>query len=224
MTLKLVIGNKNYSSWSLRPWLAMKALSIAFEEVLVPLDTPEFKESMRVHSPAGKVPVLIDGEAVVWESTAILEHLSERFPDKGIWPADAATRAYARSLATEMHGGFGALRSAAPMNLWRPVEKREMPEEALKDLRRLQRRWGAARERFGAGGDFLFGAFSGADAMYAPVATRIRTYGLEVDEVSAAYVEAIHAHPAFLQWKEAALKETDVLAVDEVDWPIVKRV
>lgn len=222
--LRLIIGNKNYSSWSLRPWLAMTALGIPFEEQLVPLDAADFKARIRERSPAGRVPVLIDGEAVVWESSAILEHLAERFPDKPIWPAEPVARAYARSLATEMHNGFAALRSVAPMNLWRPVEPRAFPEEALKDVRRIMRRWGEARRRFGAGGDFLFGAFCGADAMYAPVATRLRTYAVEVDEVTAAYVEAIHAHPAFMAWKEAALRETGALAEDEVDWPVVKRV
>ncbi len=224
MVLRLIIGNKNYSSWSLRPWLAMTALGIAFEEELVPLDAPDFKERIWARSPAGKVPVLIDGEAVVWESSAILEHLAERFPEKGVWPSDPVARAHARSLATEMHNGFGALRSVAPMNLWRPVEARSFPEEALQDVRRITRRWGEARARFGSGGDFLFGAFCAADAMYAPVATRLRTYAIEIDPVAAAYVEAIHAHPAFVAWKEAALKETGALAEDEVDWPLVKRV
>lgn len=222
--LKLIIGNKNYSSWSLRPWLALKALGIAFEEILVPLDAPDFKARVREHSPAGCVPVLIDGDAVVWESIAILEHLAERFPDKALWPADSVVRAHARSLATEMHNGFGALRSVAPMNLWRPVEKREFSEAALQDVKRIARRWVEARERFGAGGEFLFGAFSAADAMYAPVATRIRTYDIPVDSVVAAYVEAIHAHPAFVEWKQGALAETGALAEDEVDWPTVKRV
>ncbi|QIB32336.1 glutathione S-transferase family protein [Ancylobacter pratisalsi] len=224
MSLKLVIGNKNYSSWSLRPWLAMTAFHIPFEEIMVPLDTPEFKARVREHSPAGRVPVLIDGEAVVWESIAILEHLAERFPDKAIWPSAAAARAHARSVATEMHGGFGALRREAPMNLWRPVEPRAFPEDTLKDVRALQRRWNEARERFGAGGDFLYGAFSAADAMYAPVATRLRTYAIEVDAVCSAYVEAVHAHPAFIAWKEAALQETHIVEADEVDWPQVKRV
>lgn len=224
MVLRLIIGNKNYSSWSLRPWLAMTALGIPFEEELVPLDAPDFKERIWARSPAGKVPVLIDGEAVVWESSAILEHLAERFPEKGVWPSDPVARAHARSLATEMHNGFGALRSVAPMNLWRPVEARSFPEEALQDVRRITRRWGEARARFGSGGDFLFGAFCAADAMYAPVATRLRTYAIEIDPVAAAYVEAIHAHPAFVAWKEAALKETGALAEDEVDWPLVKRV
>lgn len=224
MTLKLIIGNKNYSSWSLRPWLLLKAFGLPFEEVTVSLGAADFKERVRAHSPAGRVPVLIDGEAVLWESIAIIEHLAERFPDRAIWPTGPVARAHARSLATEMHGGFAGLRSAAPMNLWRPIESRPLPEAALKDVRVLERRWAEARERFGQGGPFLYGAFSGADAMYAPVATRIRTYGLEVDPVAAAYVAAIHDHPAFVEWKALALAETEVLEEDEVDWPVVKRV
>jgi len=224
VSLKLIIGNKNYSSWSLRPWLAMTAFGIPFDEILIPLDAPDFKARVREHSPAGRVPVLVDGEAVVWESIAILEHLAERFPDKPLWPEDPVARGHARSLATEMHGGFAALRAAAPMNLWRPIEPRALPEPALKDVRVLLRRWGETRARFGAGGDFLYGAFSAADAMYAPVATRLRTYAVELDDISAAYVEAVHSHPAFVAWKNAALEETGLLPEDEVDWPHVKRV
>ncbi|MFK8251066.1 glutathione S-transferase family protein [Ancylobacter terrae] len=224
MTLKLLIGNKNYSSWSLRPWIALTAAGIPFEEVLVPLGAADFKARVAAHSPAGRVPVLIDGPATVWESIAILEHLAERFPDAGLWPADPAARAYARSIATEMHGGFGALRSAAPMNLWRPVEKLALGEAAAQDLARITERWRTARAAYGAGGDFLFGRFGAADAMYAPVASRIRTYDLPVDPVSAAYVAAIHAHPAFVAWKAEGLKETEVLPEDEIEWPVVKRV
>ncbi|MGA0564874.1 glutathione S-transferase family protein [Ancylobacter sp. VNQ12] len=223
-TLKLIIGNKNYSSWSLRPWLALKAFEIPFEEVTVLLGDDDFKERVRQHSPVGKVPVLIDGDAVVWESIAIIEHLAERFPEKGLWPADPVARAHARSIATEMHGGFAGLRSVAPMNLWRPIEVRSLPEAALKDVRVLVRRWGEARERFGQGGPFLYGTFSAADAMYAPVATRIRTYGIAVDPATQAYVAAIHDHPAFVNWKQQALLETQLLPEDEVDWPVVKRV
>ena len=224
MALKLFIGNKNYSSWSLRPWLLLRAFDIAFEEEMVPLGATDFKARIGAHSPAGRVPLLLDGPAVVWESLAIIEHIAERFPEKPIWPVEAEARAHARSIATEMHGGFSALRSAVPMNLWRPIETRQLPEKAAADLAAIAGRWRTARARFGAGGDFLFGAFSAADAMYAPVATRLRTYGLPMDEVTSAYVEAIHAHPAFLAWKQAALAEGQVLPEDEVDWPVVKRV
>ncbi|MBS7540871.1 glutathione S-transferase family protein [Ancylobacter lacus] len=224
MALKLIIGNKNYSSWSLRPWLALTAAGIPFEEELVLLDTPEFVERVRPYSPTLRVPILIDGDAVVWESIAIIEHIAERFPQAGIWPADPVARARARSQATEMHGGFSGIRSAFPMNLWRPVAPHPVPERAQRDLDAITAGWRTARERFGAGGDFLFGAFGGVDAMYAPIATRIRTYGLPVDPVSAAYVEAIHAHPAFRAWYDAALQETALVADDEIDWPVVKRI
>jgi len=224
MALKLIIGNKNYSSWSLRPWIAMKAARIPFEEILVPLDTPRFKAEVGAYTSAGRVPVLLDGPATVWESLAIIEHLAERFPDRAIWPADPAARGLARSIAAEMHCGFAALRRAAPMNLWRPVEPLAIPPDAQADVDHIAASWRRAREQFGKGGDFLFGEFGGADAMYAPVATRIRTYDLKVDAVAAAYVDAIHEHPAFKAWKAAALLETDTLAADEVDWPVVKRV
>lgn len=223
MALKLIIGNKNYSSWSMRPWLALKAAGIDFEEILVPLDAPDFKARVGAHSPAGKVPVLVDDGAPVWESIAIIEHLAERYPDRGIWPTEPAARAFARSLATQMHGGFANLRKALPMNLWRPVEPREIPEAAARDVAAIAAAWRAARQAHGGTGDFLFGRFSAADAMYAPVASRIRTYAVPVDPVSAAYVEAIHAYPAFVEWKQAALKETGVLPEDEIDWPVVKR-
>ncbi|MCK0197573.1 glutathione S-transferase family protein [Ancylobacter sp. 6x-1] len=224
MALTLIIGNKNYSSWSMRPWLAMTAAGIPFEEEVVWLDTPEFSARLAGISPAGRVPVLIDGDAVVWETLAILEHLAERFPDSGLWPQEKVARAHARAQAAEMHAGFTGLRRDAPMNLWRPVEPLALSERGMKDLADITKGWRTARERFGAGGDFLFGAFSAADAMYAPVASRIRTYALPVDPVSAAYVEAIHAHPAFRAWHDAALKETRTVEADEVDWPVVKRV
>ncbi len=224
MALKLIIGNKNYSSWSLRPWLAMTAAGIPFEEELVLLDTPEFVERVRPYSPTLRVPILLDGEAVVWESIAIIEHIAERFPEAGIWPAEPVARARARAQATEMHGGFSGIRGAFPMNLWRPPAPHPVPEKAQRDLDAITAGWRTARERFGAGGDFLFGAFCAADAMYAPIATRIRTYGLPVDPVSAAYVEAIHAHPAFRAWYDAAIEETALVADDEIDWPLVKRI
>jgi glutathione S-transferase len=207
MALTLVIGNKNYSSWSLRPWLALAYHKIPFEEVIIPIHTPETPAAIAKYSPAGKVPVLIDGETVVWESIAILEHLADRFPDAKLWPADLAARAHARAISAEMHSGFSALRQHCPMNLKRK-KARPLTPEVDADVRRIMEIWRDARTRFGEGGDFLFGAFSAADCMYAPVATRFVSYGIDVDPVSAAYVEAIYALPAFKDWQQAAFEET----------------
>jgi glutathione S-transferase len=206
VALKLVIGSKNYSSWSLRPWLALTHHKIPFEEVVVPLDQPDTKARIRQYSPAGKVPILIDGKDTVWESLAILEHLNDRFPEAKLWPGASGARAHARAVATEMHGGFAALRQHCPMNL-RRKKLRPLTQAVREDLARITQIWRNARERYGAGGDYLFGAFSAADCMYAPVATRITSYEIDVDPVSAAYVTAIHRLPAFVAWREAAIKE-----------------
>ncbi|SDR51100.1 glutathione S-transferase [Rhizobiales bacterium GAS191] len=224
MSLTLVIGNKNYSSWSLRPWIAMTAAGIVFTEVFIPLDQPDTKERIKRHSPAGKVPVLIDGDITVWESLSVLEHLAERFPKAGLWPEDPAARAEARSVAAEMHSSFAALRSHCPMNLWRPVERRELTPQVEQDVARITQIWRMAREQHGKGSSFLFGGFTAADAMFAPIATRFRTYDIPCDAVSRAYIEAIHELPAFRAWRDAAYKESFVIAQDEVDWPQVKKV
>ena len=207
MSLTLVIGSKNYSSWSMRPWLALACRNIPFEEVVIPLDTPETAAAIRRYSPAGKVPVLIDDGATIWETIAILFHIAERFPGARLWPEEKKARAHAFAIASEMHGGFTALRQQCPMNIKRR-KKRELSSEAAADIRRITEMWRDARERFGQGGEFLFGAFSAADCMYAPVATRIRSYEIDVDAVTAAYVEAIYALPAFRRWQEGALQET----------------
>lgn len=207
MALTLVIGNKNYSSWSLRPWLALAHHKIAFEEVIIPIHTPETPAAIGKYSPAGKVPVLIDGEATIWESIAILEHLAERFPDAKLWPADFAARAHARAISSEMHSGFSALRVHCPMNLKRK-KKRPLTPEVETNVRRITEIWRNARARFGAGGEFLFGAFSAADCMYAPVATRFMSYEVDVDPVSKAYIDAIYRLPAFRDWQKAGLSET----------------
>ncbi len=222
--MKLIVGNKNYSSWSLRPWLALAETGEPFEEEVIPLDMPETTASIQRYSGAGKVPVLVDGAVTVWETLAILEYLAEKFPAAQLWPADPAARAMARAICSEMHAGFTALRNAAPMNLWRPLEALPVSDVVKADLKRIDTIWGEARAKYGQGGPFLFGRFSNADAMFAPVATRIRTYGLPVAPESAAYVETIHAMPTFQRWREAALKETWLIANDEVDWPEVKRI
>jgi glutathione S-transferase len=207
MALTLVIGNKNYSSWSLRPWLALAHHKIPFREVIIPIHTPETPAAIGKYSPAGKVPVLIDGEATIWESIAILEHLAERFPDAKLWPADFAARAHARAISSEMHSGFSALRVHCPMNLKRR-KKRPLTPEAEANVRRITEIWRNARARYGAGGEFLFGAFSAADCMYAPVAARFVSYEVDVDPVSKAYIDAIYRLPAFRDWQKAGLSET----------------
>jgi glutathione S-transferase len=221
LALALVIGNKNYSSWSLRPWLAMKAGGIAFEERLISLTDPDFKRRVLDVSPCGKVPVLIDGDVHVWESLAIFEYLAERFPQTQLWPADAAARAHARSIVAEMHAGFSALRGECPMNLWRPVKPASLSAAATGDVARIDAMWADCRKRFGRDGPFLFGRFTAADAMYAPVASRFETYAVHVGPESRAYMQAVLSLPAFLAWKEAGVRETWVLPEDEPDWPAV---
>ena len=221
MALTLVIGNKNYSSWSFRPWIAMKAAGIPFEEVLIPLNASDFKERLLKLSGTGKVPVLIDGDARVWESLAILEYLAERFPDAGLWPADTQARAHARAIAAEMHAGFGALRTECPMCLWRPAMRRDLSPDTQANVQRIDAMWADCRARFGAGGPFLFGRFSAADAMYAPVVARFVTYAISVGAASQAYTNAVTALPAYVEWKAAGVQETWVLPEDEPDWPTV---
>jgi glutathione S-transferase len=210
--LHLVIGNKAYSSWSLRPWLAMTVQGLSFRETVIPLYDPATKPQILAHSPAGKVPVLHHGDIVVWESLAILEYLAEAFPDRPWWPADAAARAMARAISAEMHAGFGALRSGCGMNLRRIYPAEPRTPEVAADIARVCALWRDARGHFGVGGPYLFGAFSNADAMYAPVVTRFKTYGVEVDPVSQAYCDVILALPAMQAWYKAAAAEPWVIA------------
>lgn len=221
--LRLIIGNKNYSSWSLRPWLGMKVAEIAFEEMLIPLDAPDFKARLATFGGAGKVPLLIDGEIRVWESLAILEYLAEKFPAAGLWPPDAGVRAHARAVASEMHSGFAALRSQLPMNVARRVVSRPLDAGASADATRIQSIWSESRKQFGKDGPFLFGAFGAADAMYAPVVWRFHTYAVEVGLAARDYMIAMMELPAWNEWREAARREPSVLPHDEVDWPEVMR-
>src|SRR5258708_1709333 len=223
MALTLVIGNKNYSSWSLRPWIAMKVAGIAFDEIVIPLYEAGSRERILAVSPTGKVPALIDGDIHVWESLAILEHLAGRFPRAGLWPDDPAARAHARAVAAEMHAGFAALRRHCPMNMRRPVKARELTPDVAADLARIEALWTDCRTRFGAGGSFLFGAFGAADAMYAPVVWRFHTYAVDVSGTAHAYMRAMMALPAWSEWRDAARREPWVLEHDEVDWPTVLR-
>jgi glutathione S-transferase len=224
MALTLIIGNKNYSSWSLRPWIAMKVAGIPFHEVVISLDAPDFKARVGAISGTGKVPVLSDGNVHVWESLAILEYLAEKFPAAGLWPQDSIARAHARAIANEMHGGFLPLRRHLPMNMWRPVIKRELTPDAAFNVSRIEAMWADCRARFGQGGAFLFGRFGAADAMYAPVVARLHTYGVDLGATTRAYMDAVMALPAWREWYAAALKEPWVLAEDEVDWPTVRKV
>ncbi len=225
MGLHLIIGNKNYSSWSLRPWLAMKVAGIAFEETLVCLDTAEFKlhVSALSNGAASRVPVLIDGDICVWESLAILEYVAEKFPQCRLWPEPEAARAHARAIAAEMHAGFAALRRQLPMNIRRPVKERALDSAAAADVARIDAIWSECRARFGGGGPYLYGAFGVADAMYAPVVWRFHTYAVGVSALARDYMRAVMALPASLQWREAARSEPWVLSHDEVDWPQVLR-
>lgn len=228
MALTLIIGNKNYSSWSLRPWIAMKAAGIPFEEIVIALYEPGSHEQILKYSPAGKVPVLIDGGQHVWESLAILEHLAERFPEAGLWPKDRLARSHARVVASEMHAGFPALRKHCTMNFWLPPKPRPQPDEVMADMRRIEEIWSGCRARFGQTSDrpgpFLFGAYGAADAMYAPVVARFHNYGLPVGAGTQAYMDAVMALPAWKEWTNAAFKEPWIMQHNEPDWPLVRGV
>jgi glutathione S-transferase len=221
MALHLIIGNKNYSSWSLRPWLAIKAAGIAFEETVISLEAKDFKARITALSGAGRVPVLIDGDVRVWESLAILEYLAEKFPAAGLWPEQAPARAFARAIAAEMHAGFMPLRRHLPMNVARPVKTRALDAGAAADVTRIDAVWNECHAKYG--GPFLFGRFGAADAMYAPVVWRFHTYAVEVSDTSRAYMRAVLELPASIEWREAARREPWVLPHDEVDWPDVPR-
>ncbi|ABA04967.1 glutathione S-transferase [Nitrobacter winogradskyi Nb-255] len=218
MTLTLVIGNKNYSSWSMRPWLALRAGGIAFKEKLIPLYTgPADKQRILDINPAGKVPALIDGRVIVWDSLAIIEYAAERFPEAGLWPADPASRAHARSISAEMHSGFSALRRECGMNLHRPISPKTLSDSARADIARIQELWTYCRRRSERDGPFLFGSFTAADAMYAPVIHRFRTYAIEVTTQVQEYMNAMMEQPAFREWTGQGLAETMVIERFETD-------
>ena len=208
--LRLVIGNKNYSSWSMRPWLALRASNIPFEETFIPLYTGTAdKQRILDVSPAGKVPILVDGDVTVWDSLAIVEYLAEKFPEKKLWPDDRAARARARAISAEMHSGFAALRNECGMNLHRPVGPVPLSEEAKGNIARIREIWTECLARHG--GPFLCGAVGAADAMYAPVVHRFRTYAVELDDASRRYMDAMQSLPAFQEWTRDGLAETIVI-------------
>ena len=217
--LTLVIGNRNYSSWSLRPWILLRHLELEFAEVRLPLDTPEFAREIGRWSPSGKVPVLVHGDLRVYESIAILEYANELAAGRA-WPADRARRAVARSVAAEMHAGFQPLRSAYPMNVRARGRKVPMTEALAASIGRLDALWTECRTRHGAGGPWLFGEYSAADAMYAPVAFRFRTYGTAgLGATSLAYMDTLLADPLLQPWIAAAEAETERVAQDEAGLP-----
>jgi len=214
-TLTLLIGNRNYSSWSLRAWLLMRQAAIPFEERLVALGSEAFGREVRRHSPAGRVPVLVDAGFAVWDTLAIAEYLAERFPDRGIWPGDAQDRARARSVCAEMHAGFGALRSQMPMNIEARLPGRGWNLQVQDDVDRIVEIWSTLRERHAAHGPFLFGRFCAADAFFAPVVSRFETYAVPTPPPCDAYRQAVLALPAMRDWTEGALAERAFLAEDE---------
>ena len=213
--MKLVIGNKNYSSWSLRPWLLMRVLDLPFDEQLVPLYAPGSKPELLLRSPTGKVPALHDGDLVIWDSLAITEYLAEQFPGVAVWPADSDARAIARCVAAEMHSGFSALRTHMPMNCRASLPGKGQTPEVLADIARICELWLDCRSRFSRGGPFLFGAFSAADAFYAPVVTRFVTYGVSLPTICREYVDALRALPAMVEWVAAGVAETERIAASE---------
>jgi glutathione S-transferase len=205
---KIVIGNKKYSSWSLRGWLALKHVGVPFEEILIPLDQPNTQERIARYSPSGRVPALIDGDVVVWDSLAICEYLSEQFPDRHLWPADRKARAVARSISAEMHSGFQNLRNDLSMKIAESIPTSMLRPEVKEEIRRIIAIWTDCRQRFAGDKPFLFGDFSSADVMFAPVVSRFRTYGVPLEGTAAAYAETIWKLPAMQEWLAGAKGES----------------
>lgn len=212
--LEIVIGNRNYSSWSMRAWLALERTGAPYRETVVELDRPDTAARIAGFSPAGRVPVLRDGDLIVWDSLAICEYLAEKFPAAGLWPEEPAARARARAVSAEMHSGFQPLRTNMPMNLraHRPVAS--PPPDVQADIARIRAIWRDLRSA-SRGGEFLFGEFGIADAMFAPVVGRFRTYGVALGGPEADYAEAVWRHPAVVKWVEAARREP--AAIDQYD-------
>lgn len=213
--IELVIANKNYSSWSLRPWLALKQAGLPFSVTVIPLKQDDTKAQILARSPSGKVPALIHDGVTVWDSLAICEYVAELAPDAGLWPTAPATRAVARSVSAEMHSGFTALRSNMPMNIRGDLSGWGRAPGVAEDVARIEAIWTDVRQRFGATGPYLFGGFTIADAMYAPVVARFKTYGVTVNPTAQAYAEAILAHPFMREWTADALAETWT-----IDYPV----
>ncbi len=215
---KIIIGNKNYSSWSLRGWLALAAYDIPFEEIMLPLDTPEFYERIAKLNPSGKVPALYHGDLLIWDSLAIIDYIAKLYPEKNIWPKDNAAYAFARSISAEMHAGFTAVRGAMPMNMQGAWSGLGTTDAVEADIRRIEELWTYALDSFSGDGPYLFGnTLSGADIMFSAVVSRFKTYDIKLNERCSAYSTSVLDHPAVKVWTEAALKETDIVEVDEID-------
>jgi glutathione S-transferase len=215
--LTLIIGNKNYSSWSLRPWLFMKHAGIPFKEKRIALYADTSRTELAPYHSNYKVPVLKDGDLLVWDSLAILEYIVEWFPDSHGWPEDTKARAMARSVCAEMHSSFADLRSELPMNCRRRYSAVTISDAAQKDIERIKELWRMCRGRYGSGGEWLFGQFCIADAMYAPIALRFAGYGILVSGIEAAYVQSVLRHPHIVEWMEAGRQEQEILADFERD-------
>lgn len=214
--MHLVIANKLYSSWSMRPWLVMRAIGLDFQETVIPLRQPDTPERIKAFSPSGKVPVLIDGDVKVWESLAIISYLADKYPEKPIWPEGLVARAHAKSISMEMHGGFQALRQACPMNLGKRFAAPPMTDDLKAAIARVEEVWRETRAKFGAGGPYLYGAsFTAADAMFSPVATRLDSYSIPVAPDTRDYIDAIYANPHVRAWREAAFREPWTIAAYE---------
>ena len=218
--LRLIIGNRAYSSWSMRGWLALKHSGEEFEELVVPLYDDEWekrREGDEFAPSLGKVPILWDGECVVWDSLAIVEFLADRGSPNQYWPEDPAARGMARSMAAEMHSGFANLRRELPMNVRRSFPSRDLSDEVIAEIERILQLWAQARARFGGTGDFLFGSWCAADIMYAPVVTRFITYGVPMPPFAALYMKAVLSHPHVMEWIDQAQDEPWVIESLEVE-------
>lgn len=214
--LTLVIGNKNYSSWSLRAWLFLKHVGTPFEEIRVTLNTPGYRELIREHSPSGQVPVLKHRALIVWDSLAICEYLAETYPEAQGWPENAEARALARSVSAEMHSGFAALRETLPMNCRATGRQVRLSDTVAREVARIQLIWASCRRRYAERGPWLFGRFCIADAMYAPVVSRFMTYGIACQGIARDYLQTVWVDPAMREWVQAAKAESEIIDSEEV--------
>ncbi|MGB5706972.1 MAG: glutathione S-transferase [Arenicellales bacterium] len=217
--MKLLIGNHNYSTWSMRPWLFVHYHELPVEVICMELFSDDLLQTLEPHFSDGKVPLLLDGKFEVWDSIAIMEYLGERFPESASWPTNREARAVARAVSAEMHSSFSVLREEAPMNIRKRFPGYELSKQALKEVSRIQNIWRHCRNNYGANGPWLFGDFSIADAMYAPVVMRFRSVQVDLDETSQNYCNTINQCESVIRWIDQAYQEQGVVDADEIDWP-----